>query len=205
MTARDEVLARVRHATPAGDPPRIQRAYRQHSSVADVALFAERLRDYKAIVVQCDLAGYQSTLASQLEASAIDKVVCSHDLERHWWPTDCRTIPDNSTLTPNALNAPGMAAITLCTVGIAETGTLILDGSKGQGRRVLTLIPDHHLCIVPTGSIRSTVPDAIRLLDPIRPLTWISGASATSDIELQRVEGVHGPRRLVVLIVGDEQ
>jgi L-lactate dehydrogenase complex protein LldG len=91
--------------------------------------------------------------------------------------------------------------ITSCAVAIAETGTLILDGSAGQGRRVLTLIPDYHLCVVLTDQIVPDVPQALARLEPTRPLTMISGPSATSDIELNRVEGVHGPRTLEVIIV----
>ena len=91
--------------------------------------------------------------------------------------------------------------ITSCAVAIAETGTLILDGSPGQGRRVITLIPDYHLCVVFADQIVADVPDALARLEATRPLTMISGPSATSDIELNRVEGVHGPRTLEVIIV----
>ncbi|HET9303620.1 MAG TPA: LUD domain-containing protein, partial [Propionibacteriaceae bacterium] len=95
--------------------------------------------------------------------------------------------------------------ITSCAVAIAETGTLILDGSAGQGRRVLTLIPDYHLCVVFVDQIVADVPQALTRLEATRPLTMISGPSATSDIELNRVEGVHGPRTLEVIIVGSER
>ncbi len=110
-------------------------------------------------------------------------------------------VPDEPPLSHQALDALD-GVLTSCAVAIAETGTIVLDGGAGQGRRALSLLPDYHLCVVLVQQIVGTVPEAIERLEPNRPQTWISGPSATSDIELQRVEGVHGPRNLEVLIVG---
>jgi L-lactate dehydrogenase complex protein LldG len=109
-------------------------------------------------------------------------------------------VADTPPLSVDALDALD-GVITGCAVGLAETGTIVLDGGAGQGRRVLSLLPDRHLCVIRADQIVQDVPEALARLDPRRPMTWISGPSATSDIELQRVEGVHGPRVLDVVII----
>jgi L-lactate dehydrogenase complex protein LldG len=116
------------------------------------------------------------------------------------WRPDRIWVSDEPPLTTEALDAVG-AAVTTAAIGIALTGTIVLDGGPGQGRRALTLIPDTHICVIRADQIAADVPDALAWLEPSRPLTLISGPSATSDIELQRVEGVHGPRTLHVIVV----
>ena len=192
-SARDEILAKVRSAlagtAPAPRPPI------PHGSAPDdvVALFAERVADYRAVVERCTprQLGPGSGLRSPRAGS--------------WSPPGSRSpSPTPSSMTdsrPRELDACA-AVVTDATVGIAETGTIVLDHGPGQGRRAITLVPDVHVCIVRANQVVADVPDAMPRLDPTRPLTWISGPSATSDIELSRVEGVHGPRTLHVLLVG---
>ena len=194
MSARDDILARVRSALAdapsAPSPPAPPRA----ATPADpVALFAERVADYRAVVQRC---GPDEVDAAVVEVVAGLRVVVP---------------PGLSVPVPGADEDEGFSALDLdaydavvtdARVGIAETGTIVLDHQQGQGRRALTLVPDLHVCVVRAEQVVPDVPDAIALLDPTRPTTWISGPSATSDIELDRVEGVHGPRRLHVLLVG---
>jgi L-lactate dehydrogenase complex protein LldG len=167
-------------------------------------MLADRLTDYRATVHRCSSVDIGETVARVLTDDGVRRVVIPPDL-----PADVRSsstvewIVDDGTLTPQQLDAVD-GVVTACAVAIALTGTIVLDAASGQGRRALTLIPDYHLVIVHTGQIVAGVPDAVARLDPGRPLTWISGPSATSDIELNRIEGVHGPRRLVVLIVAHD-
>ncbi len=197
-SARSEVLRRVSAALAGATPaPRGDESLAvapQMSQARLVGLFVERVTDYRATVV----ASVQDALTG-----AETCVVIPADLEQRWWPVSARIVVDGPALGPADLDAPGVVVVTTCAVAIAETGTIILDASIGHGRRVLTLVPDHHVCVVATSRIVATVPEAIARLDPTRPLTWISGPSATSDIELHRVEGVHGPRRLSVVIAAD--
>ena len=114
---------------------------------------------------------------------------------------DITRVPDAAELTARRLDEVD-SVISACALAIAETGTIILDGGPGQGRRLLTLVPDHHICVIRVpDQVVASVPQALEKVDPARPQTWIAGPSATSDIELDRVEGVHGPRTLDVILV----
>jgi L-lactate dehydrogenase complex protein LldG len=159
-----------------------------------VALFCERMADYQASVERCS----SSELGERLRAALPEggRVVVPPDLD-----LDVPGAVPDIGLSAADLDALD-AVVTRARLGIAETGTIVLDHGPGQGRRAITLVPDHHVCIVGAHQVVADVPDAIDELDAARPLTWISGPSATSDIELDRVEGVHGPRRLHVIVVG---
>jgi L-lactate dehydrogenase complex protein LldG len=168
-------------------------------------LFAERAGDYRAGIHHCAEAELPEVLARLL--SAASAVVLPPGIPAPWishLPVPAlRDGPDGAgRLTAAELDAPGLSVLTGCAVAVAETGTIVLDAGPGQGRRLLTLVPDHHVCVVRDAQIVADVPDMIIALpDPARPLTMISGPSATSDIELNRVEGVHGPRRLDIVCV----
>lgn len=213
MPARDEVLRRVRAAlrdAPPAGPVDTAAVPAQPAGPVDtarlVARFVDRLVDYRATVRTVGAAGLPATIVELLTASPTDAVrspgtvVVPADLPAQWlagYPGPVR--PDLPPVELDALDAAS-AVVTGCAVAIAETGTIVLDAGAGQGRRALTLVPDHHVCVVHVGQIVADVPDALRLLVGTRPLTFISGPSATSDIELSRVEGVHGPRRLDVIV-----
>lgn len=195
--AREEVLGRIRRAL-GGERvgPEVPRDYRHAGELgrdALVDLLEERLVDYKATVRRADDAG-----------AAIVEVLAEHGAARVVVPPGLEwTVPGSvldTGLTAGELDDLD-GVVTACAVAVAETGTIVLDASPDQGRRSITLVPDLHVCVVRADQVVQTVPEAIARLDPGRPLTWISGPSATSDIELHRVEGVHGPRRLEVILL----
>ncbi|WP_309110085.1 lactate utilization protein C [Saccharothrix sp.] len=192
-SARAEILGRVRDALrdkPTAPP--VPRDY-VRSGEASVELLAERVAHYRAtvhVVAEPDVV----PLLGELLAGK--RIVVPDGLA--WDVPGMTALRD--PLTVAELDAAD-GALTGCAVAIAQTGTIVLDGGPGQGRRALTLLPDHHVCVVRADQIAGTVPEALERLDPLRPLTFVSGPSATSDIELDRVEGVHGPRRLEVLII----
>lgn len=203
--ARAEVLSRVRAALDSSPTvPAVPREYRtlgEHSpgDPALLDLLHERLDDYRATVHRVPADGVPAAVEQALAAHAASRVVLPPGLPDHWRPRAVEHLVDDGNLSPEVLDALD-GVVTGCAVAIAETGTLVLDASPDQGRRALTLVPDLHVCIVEAGKVVQTVPEAIARLDPARPTTFVSGPSATSDIELDRVEGVHGPRRLHVLL-----
>ena len=219
MTARDDVLRSVREALgrragdPAPAPADVPRAYRTTTGTAPgspeaVDLLEDRLVDYRATVVRCAAADVAATVAAQLDDAG--SVAVPAGVPADWVDAlrqagvTVRVDDPADPLTPATLDETG-AVLTGCRVATADTGTIVLDGGLDQGRRVLTLVPDRHVCVVRADQVVSSVPEAVTVLaeHPQRPQTWISGPSATSDIELVRVEGVHGPRDLrVVLVAG---
>jgi L-lactate dehydrogenase complex protein LldG len=204
VSARDELLARVREAlrdVPADDAP-IQRSYRRDGASGPQAahLFAERVADYDATVARVDAARLADALA---ERCAARRVAVPSDLPPAWRPPGVELVEDHGLTNKELDELDGV--LTGCALAIAETGTIVLDSGARQGRRALTLVPDWHLCVVEESQVVETVPQAVALLEDAvregRPITFVSGPSATSDIELSRVPGVHGPRTLDVLLV----
>ena len=204
MTSRAEVLGRIRGAladAPAAPP--VPRDYRAATTegVDVVELFRERVADYRATVRPVSPDAVAAAVTEALREHGDRRVVVPTGVARSWLDVGgLAIVRDEPPLTHLELDAID-AVVTACALGIAETGTIVLDAGPDQGRRVLSLLPDHHVCVIRANQIVGTVPEAIARLDPRRPLTWISGPSATSDIELQRVEGVHGPRTLDVLLI----
>jgi L-lactate dehydrogenase complex protein LldG len=217
VSARDEVLARIAAAHRVAPPPDLRyediaREYRTTSDSSTEALtelLIDRLVDYRALVRQCRVDDLGATIADALAERGAHTVVVPAGLDPSWTTNLSANVRADEPSNVDQLSVSELDAvdgvITSCAVAIAETGTLILDGSAGQGRRVLTLIPDYHLCVVFADQIVPDVPQALGRLTATRPLTMISGPSATSDIELNRVEGVHGPRTLEVIIVHNER
>jgi L-lactate dehydrogenase complex protein LldG len=198
VTARDDILGRVRSALrqePTGPHAERPAALGTVPMEVDdvVGLFVERVEDYRAVVVRCG----PDEVADRIREGLADavRVVVPAGLPEAWLPDGVEDVADDPPLS--ALDLDGIDAV----VTTAATGTIVLDHGPGQGRRALSLVPDRHVCVVAADQVVTDVPDAVRRLDPVRPLTWISGPSATSDIELDRVEGVHGPRNLHVIVV----
>lgn len=207
MSARDDVLARVRSALSAAPaPPPSVRAYRTTGRSGPVLLdlLEERLLDYQARVRRTaseDLpAAVAAALADVMSSGQRTRLVIPAGIDRSWVAG-----LDADVVVDDGLSAAELdeidAVLTASRVAVAETGTIVLDAAADQGRLAISLVPDRHVCVVRAESVVETVPQAVRLLAATRPLTWISGPSATSDIELVRVDGVHGPRTLDVILV----
>jgi len=214
VSARQEILDRVRRAHELAPPDapaydRIDRSYREQPtrSLDDVVeLLVDRLVDYKALVRRCGSADLPATIAEAVADRGLRTVVVPPGVPDAWTAdvsgVEVRVDSAESPLSVEELDAVE-GVITGCAVAAAETGTLVLDASADQGRRAITLVPDYHLCVVHRDAIVPDVPEMLARMTPTRPLTMISGPSATSDIELNRVEGVHGPRTLEVILVVD--
>jgi L-lactate dehydrogenase complex protein LldG len=209
-TAREEIVARIRRAQPSDEAGRensyaaIRREYRQAGTLeleARLALFDERLRDYDATVYHCTADRIAETVAQALTVRGKKRLVIPDDVSKAWLPETFHFVPGGQ-LGYEELNACD-GVLTGCAVAVALTGTIVLEHSPGQGHRRLTLIPDYHLCVVFDKQIVETVPEALRKVASTSTITTISGPSATSDIEMTRVKGVHGPRYLDVIVVQD--
>ncbi|MEU7137605.1 LUD domain-containing protein [Streptomyces sp. NPDC046261] len=210
--SRERILGRIRRAlsdVPPYERPRdhpVPRDYRrthgQRTAAESVALLADNLTDYRATVHRTDADGLPALLAELLRRRGARRVVVPVGLPSGWLAqAPVELVRDSASLSPHDLDAMD-SVVTGCALAIAETGTLVLDAGPDQGRRRITLVPDHHLCVVRVADqVVDSVPQALGRLTPTRPLTWISGPSATSDIELDRVEGVHGPRALDVVLL----
>ncbi|MFE8017888.1 lactate utilization protein C [Streptomyces antibioticus] len=211
MSGRDAVLRAIRSALAdvRGDETPSDGAARAREDLADgngaevVDLFAERVADYRATVVRVSPAGAAAAVGRALARGRAGSCAVPPGFPADLMPKGpWSVLTDVPPLTVGQLDAVD-AVVTTAAAAIAVTGTVVLDGGRGQGRRALTLLPDQHICVVRAGQIVLDVPRALRLLDPSRPLTLVSGPSATSDIELDRVEGVHGPRTLDVVVIMD--
>lgn len=214
MSSRDEILARLRVATadvttrPGERGPVPMIAATSESAQATLTLFVETVTDYRASVVRCRPEQVGAEVAAALVRGRAHTVLVPSGLDPAWVErardaglrVRLDEDDDGSPLSADQLDGID-AVVTAARVAVATTGTIVLDHAPDQGRRALTLVPDHHVCVVRAEQVVHDVPDAVALLDPARPLTWISGPSATSDIELNRVEGVHGPRTLDVVVV----
>ena len=210
--AREEILRRIRsalHDVPAAEAPAdvaVAREYRRAGELSGedlVKRFAERVADYDAQVRRVAQAALRDAVTTACTELGLRRVALPAELPESWRPRDVEIIEDRG-LGARELDAID-GAVTGCAVAIAETGTLVLDGTGVSGRRLLTLVPDHHVCVVTVDQIVGIVPEAITEVAPAvreqrTPITLVSGPSASSDIELSRVQGVHGPRHLVVLI-----
>lgn len=216
-TTREKVLQRIQHAlrdVPTDETPQtsyataVERSYQRQDSAdraTTITDFVERVTEYKATVRRVTAADLPAAISETLAKRDVQQLVVPADLPDEWLPNDLTVLRDAGDLSYDDLDTSD-GVLTGCAIGIAQTGTIVMDHSRLQGRRAISLVPDYHLCIVRADQIVGVVPEGIEALtsgiQAGRPITFISGPSATSDIELNRVEGVHGPRTLDVLVVG---
>jgi L-lactate dehydrogenase complex protein LldG len=201
--SRTLVLRAVTGAiTHLGPPPAPARAYRRTGRLDEeqrTALFCERVGEYRAAVRRLEVSAVPAAVAEICRERGATSLGVPPGLPAAWRPDGIHLVEDRD-LTPRELDGLG-GALTGCTAAVAETGTLILTAGPREGRRALTLVPDLHICVAGEAQICELLPEALARIEPRRPITLVSGPSATSDIELKRVEGVHGPRNLHVLVV----
>lgn len=203
ISAKQEVLARIQSALgPAKDEPEVPRRYRRAEEQvgnrdALLELFVDRLRDYRATVRRCRPDEIRDAVADGLADAR--RVAVPTGLREEWLPEGIDVVRDDGLSAVELDEVDGV--VTAATIAMAQTGTIVLDGSSDQGRRALTLVPDLHVCVVWADQVVRDVPEGLAHVAAHEPQTWISGPSATSDIELSRVEGVHGPRTLAVVLV----
>jgi len=207
MSSREQMLARIRAATAdLSGQVEVPRRYAPAGSGAGpgdetlVSRFIERASDYRATVRRCAAGEVAQVIAAAVAARGAGRIGVPRGFPAEWSALLAGAVADDPPLAVAALDELD-GVVTACAIAIAETGTVVLDAGPGQGGRAFSLVPDYHLAVVRTAQIVAAVPDAVAALDPGRPLTWISGPSATSDIELNRVEGVHGPRTLDIVVV----
>lgn len=213
MSSKDVILDRIRAALVNSSAPlEIPRGYRRGSAPVDLDLLVARLEDYKAVVHRINpekSGGVGGADEAENVAAAVRRVVgevlgagtvvVPAGLSKDWLPAELTVLVDEGLPAERIAATDGV--VTAAAVAVVETGTIVLDASPDQGRRIISLLPDLHICVLRPDQVVASVPEAVARLDPRRPLTWISGPSATSDIELNRVEGVHGPRNLHVILL----
>lgn len=211
MTSKSEILDRIRAALGPRNGARVEeyhaipRRYLQAGlldAAARLDLFLSRIQHYDGGVFRCDAPSIRDTIARALSDRGRRRIVVPTGLPREWLPDGFRFLSDDNLSYDDLDRCEG--ALTASTVAIARTGTIVLHHSPREGRRALTLVPDYHLCVVEADQIVETVPEAMRRLRTLNPslVTTISGPSATADIEMTRIKGVHGPRTLDVIVVG---